>query len=377
MDFRFDADVEEFRAEVRAFLAGALADAARHTDPLDLTGLDERFERDLHRRAGALGWLELPANRQAVFNYEVGRAGAPLVDTAMTLAGPLIGRYRPDLLPPMRAGEVEVCIAYTEAGAGSDLSAIESVAEPVDGGWVLSGRKVLVTGAHKADWCATVVRTALDVPARAGMTMFLVPMDTPGVTVLRRPTMNGWTLDEVHFAGVRLGHGDVLGTVGGGWRQLVSAVAAERSGMFWLGFASRVLGLLVEHVRTGSRDGRPLVDDVLARDQVARLAVELAAVERLARHALWAGDDAALSSMVKIAATELLQDLAQTATQLAGHAGQVWAPPFGPAPPGAAGDGQFAWEYLERVHPTISVGANEIQRDTVAQLGLGLPRSGR
>ena len=72
---------------------------------------------------------------------------------------------------------------------------------------------------------------------------------------------------------------------------------------------------------------------------------------------------------------KLLQDLAQAASELAGHAGVLWAPLFGPSPPGAAAGGRFAYEYLEWVHPTISVGANELQRDAIARLALRLPRS--
>jgi alkylation response protein AidB-like acyl-CoA dehydrogenase len=401
VNYRFPEEVSAFRDEVRDFLASALASGAveGQDDPADLTGLGEAFERRLHREAGARGWLGLPPERQAVFNYEAARADAPLVDTAMTLAGPVVATYgsgwQRDLLAQMAAGEVTMCIAYTEEAAGSDLSAVETVATPAEGdegGWVLRGTKVLVTGAHKADWCCTVARTRLDGPAKRGMSMFLVDMRAPGVEVVRRPTMNGWTLDHVRFHDVALGPSALLGELDGGWRQLVSAVAAERSGMFWLGFARHVFDLLVEHVRHAKRDGAPLVEDPIARDTVARLAVDLAAAERLSRRTLWtvlganpAGmqpdapqEAVALGAMAKVVVTELLQDIAQAATELAGHAGLAWAPPFAPpdsVSPGAAAGGRFAWEYLERVHGTISVGANELQRDVIAQAGLGLPRS--
>jgi alkylation response protein AidB-like acyl-CoA dehydrogenase len=227
------------------------------------------------------------------------------------------------------------------------------------------------------------------------MSMFLVDMRAPGVEVVRRPTMNGWTLDDVVFHDVVLGPTALLGTLDGGWRQLASAVTSERSGTSWLGFARHTFDLLVDHVRSASRDGAPLADDPIARDTLARLAVDLAAAERLSRLTLSTllGVDPAgmqpnlpqeravipLTAMAKVVATELLQELAQAATELAGHAGLAWAPPFAPpdsVPPGAAAGGRFAWEYLERVHGTISVGANELQRDVIAQAGLGLPRPG-
>ena len=379
VDFRFDPGVESFRAEVQTFLRAAMADAARHPDPSDLTGLDEEFERRLSRAAGERGWLQLPRELRAVFEYEVARVDAPLIDTAMTLGGHVVATYgsaaqREQLLGPMAAGEVLLCIAYTEEGAGSDLAAIETVAERDGDGWVLHGTKVLVTGAHKADWCCTVARTRPDVPARHGMSMFLLEMSTPGVVVVRRTPMNGWTLGDVHFRDVRVDAGALLGDVDNGWRQLMSSVASERSHMSWMGFARHVLDLIVDHVQRTARD------DPVARDTVGRLAVEFAAADRLARRTLWSlgrgEDDPALTSMFKVVATELLQDLAQAATELAGPAGLTWAPLFGEAPVGsaAAGGGRFAYEYLERVHGTVSVGANEVQLDAIAQRGLGLPR---
>ena len=386
MDFRFADDVENFRSTVRAFLGDVMADASHHSDPDDLTGIDEAFEREVHRQAGARGWFALAADRRAVFECEIGRADAPLVDTATVLAGHAVMTFGSDelrawLVPRMLAGEVELCIAYTEDGAGSDLTRIECRAAPHgDGGWALTGRKTLVTGAHKADWCLTVARTG-DAEGRAGLTMFLIDMGAPGVQVERRPTMNGWTLDDIVFDGVEVPRAHVLGDVGAGWGQMAAAVAGERSGAFWLGFAHHVMDLIVDHVRNGAGRRDPLV-----RDLVARCAVELADVDRLSRRALWAAansDDTTKApgivypAMVKVAVTELLQQLAQVATEIAGPAGLVWATPFDPdPPPGGAAGGRFAWEYLERVHGTISVGANELQRDAIASAGLGLPRRG-
>ena len=341
--------------EVRTWLEQVMADARAHADPHDLTGLDESFERRLHREGGALGWLALESEALAAFHFEVARADAPLVDTAATLVAPVLRSERPALLERVLAGEVTACIAYTEAGAGSDLTAIETVAEEDAGTWTLRGTKVLVTAAHKADWCVTIARTDTDAAPREGMSMFLVDMGAPGVRVERQTTMNGWDLGDIHFAGAEA---ELIGGRNGGWRQLVTAVAAERSGMFWLGFARRVLDLLVDHVRQH--------DDPLARDEVGRLDAEWWAAEALCWRVVRTPDDPVLASIAKIVTTELLQDLAQTASELAGPAGVVWAPLFGdPA-------GRFAYEYLERVHGTISVGANEVQRDTIARLGLGM-----
>jgi len=399
MDFRFRDDVESFRAEVRAFFASEMAPdrTNEHSDPADLTGLDEGFERQLHARCGDRGYLGLTVepsmgglgrtiSYQATFNFEAAACGAPTIDTAMTLAGHPIVDYgsaaqKEFFLPRMLSGEIEMCIAYTEEAAGSDLGAIATVATPTDDGFVLNGTKVLVTGAHKADWCCTVARTRPDGKPRDGMSMFLVDMRAPGVGAVRRSTMNEWTLGEIHFADVHVSTAAVLGELNGGWRQLVSAVQAERSGMFYFGFATEVFALLVDFVRCGTRDGRPLAGDAIVRDRVAELHVDLQAGLRLAKRTLWMQErgesNTVQASMTKVYATEFLQRLAHTATEIAGLAGALHGPLFGPPPPYAAGRGRFAWEYLERVHGTISVGNNELQRDGIAQFGLGLPRPRR
>lgn len=332
-----------------------MREAGAHADGRELTGLSEAFERRLHREAGERGWLALEGEARAAFHFEVARADAPLIDTAATLVAPVLARHRPDLLAPVLAGEVTACIAYTEQAAGSDLTSVETVAAERNGRWELNGTKVLVTGAHKADWCVTIARTDADAPAREGMSMFLVDMLSPGVRVRRRETMNGWDLDDIRFEGAPA---ELLGERNGGWQALVTAVAAERSGMFWLGFARHVLDLLTEWV--GDHD------DALARDALGRLDAEWWAAEALCWRVVRAPGDPVLPCAAKAVTTELLQDLAQTATELAGVDGVVWAPLFGdPA-------GRFAYEYVERVHGTISVGANEVQRDTIARLGLGL-----
>ena len=395
MDFRFGGENDTFAAEVRAFLEQEMSPepTSAHADPDDLSGLAEPFERALHRAAGEHGYLStaMPATERARFNFLVAAFDAPLIDTAVTLAGYAITTFASDaqrarFLPRIERGEIEMCIAYTEEHAGSDLGAQEATAIAEGDGFVLagfalSGRKVLVTGAHKADWCVTTARTRVDGPVREGLSMFLVDMTLPGITVVRRPTMNQWTLDEIVFDGVRLGADALLGEQDAGWRQLLTTVAAERSGMFHLGFARHVLDELVRYVTTTERDGHRLADDPLVRDRVARLDLELAAGLRLGMRTLWGienGDpDPALPPMAKVFATELLQRLAQAATEIAGHAGQVHAPLFTDPPPHAAAGGRLRMEYLERVHGTIGGGVNEVQRDAIAQLGLGLPRARR
>lgn len=375
-DFRFSDDAEEFRDEVRAWLATIPAtEYAAHSDPADLTGLDLEIERRLQREAGSRGWLSMSLERQAVFNFEAAYADAPLIDTAMTLAGTALSRFgtgdhHRDLLARMERGETTFCAAYTEPGAGSDLTRIATTATRTDAGWRIDGVKNLVTNGHKADWCVMIARTDPDAAPRRAMTMFCIDMRASGVRVDRPATMNGWTLDELTFAGVEVDDSTVLGTVGEGWPQMARALAAERSGMFWLGFARHALDLLLDHVVTPFQ-GVVLADDPLVLNEIGRLEAEWSAADRMARRALWSQlteeDPSSAPAMAKIVATEVLLSIAQSATELCGSAGLVWSPLFASAPPpGAAADGRLAWEYLERIHATIGGGANEVHRDAIA-----------
>jgi alkylation response protein AidB-like acyl-CoA dehydrogenase len=383
-DFRFSPEAEALRAEVIDWL-GRLdpSTLGSHADPGDLTGVEEAFERSLHLEAGDRGWLDLPAELQAVFNFEAARADAPVVDTAMTLIGGAVRRFaindhHRQVLADMTAGRVEGCVAYTEPEAGTDLAAMRGRATREGDGWVLNGTKSLLTGAHKADWCVTVLRTAPDGPPRDALSMFLVDLRRPGIRVRRRPTLNGWTLGEIEFEGARVGAEARLGIEGAGWRQMSTALGAERAGTFWLGFARHVLDLLGQYVCQTERDGRVLADDPLVLDEIGRLEAAWASADLLSRRALWSQihdtDVAAATAMAKIVTTELLQEIAQAATEIAEAEGTVWAPLFaGDHLPGAPAGGRFAWEYLERIHATIGAGVNEVHRDGIAATLLGRP----
>jgi alkylation response protein AidB-like acyl-CoA dehydrogenase len=375
----FAPEAERFRADVRAFLADVLDDGLR--DFSDLTGWDETFERDVVRAAGDAGDLGIslpvelggggrPPSWQAVLTYEAAYHDAPLIDTAAVLVAPTVATFGTDvqrdtIVRAACAGTINACIAYTEAAAGSDLSHIATTATVQDDGtFVLDGEKVLVTGAHKADWCCTIARTDPASSGKRGLSMFLVEMRTPGVEVERVPTANRWTLSTTRFDGAHVGADAVLGSVGEGWRAMSGALLAERSGVAWLGWATRNLEALLERFAG--------TDDTLVRDQLAALVTQwFVAVGRVER--VLALQDAGTPSLAdgalsKVCVTELLQRVGRVGATLLG-ADALTAPGWfaGPLPE------WFAYEVVERLHPTLSVGANEIQRTTIADVGLGLP----
>jgi alkylation response protein AidB-like acyl-CoA dehydrogenase len=386
-DWALGPELDAFRAEVRAFLADAMAPArteGRH-DPTDLTGWDESFEREVTRAAGAAGLLGVslptelggrgaPRSRQAMVSHEAAYHDAPLIDTAAALVAPTVIEFGTDaqrdgFVRDAIAGTVLACIAYTEAGAGSDLSNVATTAREVGGGYVVDGEKVLVTGAHKADWCCTVARTDPGSEGRHGLSMFLLPMTTPGVVVERVPTANRWTLGTIRFERAEIPADTLLGARDEGWRQLTAALLGERSGSAWLGWAARN----VDALRGAGADR----DDDTRRDALADLEIRLFLGYRLAERVIRAQDAGAApfveGAMSKVWATELLQRIARVGSGRLGPASSVQPGWFADAEPGA----WFAYEAVERLHPTLSVGANEVQRTTIADAGLGLPREPR
>ena len=384
MLFRSTPELEAWRAEVRAFLRDEMRDADAHADATDLTGLSEPFERAHQRRAGARGYLAIsapveyggggrPPSWKATYSYEAAYHDAPSIDTALTLAGSAIEAFgnaeqKQMLLPPMARGEIEACIAYTEAHAGSDLAALSTTADRVTGGFVLNGHKALVTGGHKADWCVTIARTDRDSPPRKSMTMFVLPTNTPGLHRVRRVTANQWTLSEFTFSDAFVPPSSVLGDVGRGWQQVTSALADERSGMAHLGWAT----LLYEQLVGWARPHR----DPLDTNRLAQLGVELSIARRFASRVMALQDSGqrpiAEASMSKVYVTELLQRIALAGVDMLGVDG-LWHEVLFGLRAGAPLRGRFAYEVIERIHPTVSVGANEIQRDTIARFGLQLP----
>jgi alkylation response protein AidB-like acyl-CoA dehydrogenase len=388
------AGAEAFRGEVCAWLTEQLTSerTAAQANSRDRTGLSQAFERDLMREAGRRGWLGIsvpaehggggrPADFAAAFGYEAAYHDAPLIDSAITLAGaPVLAfgnaHHHEALLPLMLAGQIEMCIGYTEPHAGNDLGALSSTAIPQsDGGYLLSGRKTLLTGADKADVCLTIARTDPSVPARRGSSMFLVDMRAPGVTVIPQRTMVGYDLFEIVFDHVALPATALLGTAGDGWHQLTYAVDQERNASFNLGWCQRLFDEIHEYARA-EVDGARLIDDPVVADEMAVLWVELQAgrrtAMRLVAEELSGRRSSVTASSGKVVLTELAQRLAQFGSELAGPAASISGALYGPVAEGAPARGRFGYEYLFRFDGTIGVGANEVHRAGIAATALGI-----
>jgi alkylation response protein AidB-like acyl-CoA dehydrogenase len=392
MDFDFTPEEEAFRAELRAFLDDELP-AWWKTVFVD----DERampFTREFCRKLAARGWLTLSwpeehggANgsvwQQAVVREEMWAAGEPRGPQYMNLnyIGPLIMRFgtaeqQARHLPRMAAGEVLWCQGFSEPEAGSDLASLKTRAVRDGDHYVVNGQKIWNSYADApADHCLLLARTNPEVKKQAGISMFLVDMRTPGITVRPIPSMAGKSeFSEIFFDDAMIPVGDRLGHEDAGWTLVGEGLAFERIGIARYARANRVLEHLVQYARDTVVDGRPLADDPAIRARLATLATRIEAAKLLNYGAISiqaAGDVPAIeASIARIHNTQVEQLAGQVGLEVLGPQGLLVDDD-----PRCLLDGEMQRQWLESIPVTVAAGTTEVQKNIIAQRGLGLPRS--
>ncbi|MEE9285039.1 MAG: acyl-CoA dehydrogenase family protein [Dehalococcoidia bacterium] len=391
MDFRFTQEQETFQHELRDFFAQEMAPEKTegHRDRTEMYGYDLAFERALRRKTGEQGYLGVAWPEeyggqgkgmfyQAILGYEAAYAAAPAVDIGVSIvAAPMMIFGTPEqkafFLPKILKGEVNFCLGYSEPGAGSDLASLETRAE-VDGDhFVLTGQKIFTTGAHKADYCWLAARTDPQAPKHKGISLIIVDMKSPGITPRPLWTIAGWRHHEMFLDHVRVPKTNLIGELHRGWYQVATALDFERSGFTAYGTAQRGLERLVEYCKRHWRDGRPLSKDPLVRAKLAQVAIDISVGLRFTKRVAWMQAAGQVpnheASVNKVWGTELLRRLSDDGTKILGLYGGLE-----PDSPYAPLDGWFPYEYQHSVAGTIGAGSNEIQRNVIAQRGLGMPR---
>jgi len=385
MDFDLGDRAEAFRGEVRSFLDQHLT--ADVVERMHATGTfnDKNFNgamADAGLLAGAVpGYGDRdPIELYVLFN-ELEKAGAPYDGLAVTMlvAGVLnsVGSdfHRETVLPRLLSGRSNCCLGYSEPDHGSDVAAITTKAVRDGDEWVVDGQKMWTTMAHEAEWVILLTRTNSDVPKHKGLTMFLVPMETPGIEVQPVPTMASERTNATFYDGVRVGDQWRLGEVDGGWAVMSVALAFERGVM---GGTNPAVPLL-RHVRawtdeTPSADGGTMADDPLLQERLARTAIANQVSQLLTLRAAWIAATGGLpgpeGSMAKLYSTERYQQAVGWFQQMAGAAGLL---SFGVE--GAAADGWIDYDGRHSPVTTIYGGTTEINRNNVAERHLGLPRA--
>jgi alkylation response protein AidB-like acyl-CoA dehydrogenase len=279
-------------------------------------------------------------------------------------------------LPPFLAGEVIFALGYTEPDSGSDVAAAKTRAVRDGDDWVIDGQKMFTTLAHEAAYAFLLARTNPDVAKHRGLTMFLVPLDAPGVEIHPVRTMGGERTNATFYTGVRVPDAFRVGEVDSGWDVLTVALTFERGG-FALSEADRVWHQTVAWAsRTERPDGTRVVDDPLVRERLANMRINNEVARLLALRCSYLANAGGLpgveGSMHKLFYAETMTADAAELVDMLGADG-VLAHGESDAPV----DGWVEHLYRHAAVTTIYGGTSEVQRGIIAERGLGLPRSRR
>lgn len=375
VDFRLGERIEALRAEARAFLADAVTPEI--VADIDRTGVhhDQRFTDTLRDRGWmAPGWpvdqggMGLDPLETSAFHEEFTRAGAPTYGTGVTMMVARIiaklgtDEQRHEILPKALAGEIVIVLGFSEPEAGSDVAAAKTKAVRDGDEWVISGQKMFTTNGHIGDYAFLLTRTSSDGPKHKGLTMFLVSLAQPGFEAQAVLTLSGERTNITFYNDVRVPDAWRIGEVGEGWKVMTASLQDEHSGGFGV-HCEVLLSNAETWAHADGIDGRRPIDDPLVRQRLARVAAETEVGMLLQRRSAWmdtVGDvPVAEGPMAKLFTSEAIERHSQDVTEMLG-------------PEGLRSFPEEAMRFS--LGTTIYAGTSEIQRNIIAQHGLGLPR---
>jgi len=396
MNLTWTPQERQFRERVRAFAADKLpedirAKVLRH----------QRLERDDYVRwhnvladqgwgapnwpveHGGTGWNAL---QRLIFEVECFKAGAPrLLPFGLSMIGPVLMKYgsaqqQARFLPRMIRVEDWWCQGYSEPGSGSDLASLKTRAVRDGDEYVVNGQKTWTTLAQYADWMFCLVRTDPEARAQRGISMLLIDMHSPGVTVRPIRTLDGGhDVNEVWLENVRVPAANLVGEENQGWTYAKYLLGHERTGIAGLGHCHRELGILKDMAARAQTRGKLLLQDSRMRDRISRIEVDIMALEMLLLRVAASNDGTPgpEASVLKIRGSEIQQDLAMLQMEVAGPDAWPYDPDWlvagndfhGPGPEMAAAAGAG---YADMRKTSIYGGTTEVQKGIIARLVLGV-----
>lgn len=397
MNLEFTPEELAFREEVRSFIA--------ENYPAELRGKqdegDELSKEDflawhkvLHKKGwvapawpveyGGTGWT---ATQKFIWSEETASADCiRLMPFGLAMVGPVIYTFgtpeqKARFLPRILSGEDWWCQGYSEPGAGSDLASLRTKAVRDGDDYIINGQKTWTTMAQHADWGFFLVRTNSDVKQQEGISFVLVDMKTPGITVRPIITLGGeHEVNEVWLEDVRVPQSNRIYEEDKGWTCAKFLLAHERTGIAGVAASKRGVEKVKQIARTELDGERSLLANPFFKRKIAELEIDLTALEYTELRSL-AGENAGKgpgpeSSVLKIKGSEIQQRLTELALEAVGHYGAPYFRGFG------EGDNQhpIGPDYAHRTAPTyfntrkttIYGGSNEIQRNIIAKMVLGL-----
>ena len=389
MKLGFSPEEELFRAEVADWLNGQMAGEFKDIKGVtQLTAMPERrreWEQQLgEHRWSCIGWPEKWGGRnatlaqQVIFAEEYARAGIPgrINHIGVELAGPTILTFGTDeqkarFLPDIAAGRTIFCQGFSEPNAGSDLGSVRTKGRVENGEWVVNGQKIWTSLAHISDWIFVVTRTEEGSQGPKGLSFLMMPLNQPGIEVRPIKQINGDAeFNETFFTDARCPEDSLIGAVGDGWKIAMGLLSFER-GVSTLGQQMGFRNELDEIIAAAKANGAandPLIRQRIAKAEIGLRLMRYGAMRMLSNTDHSRMDGAALTYKIQWATWR--RGLGELAMDVLGQAGEV-----------AAADA-YEWDVLPNLFlfsrsDTIYGGTNQIQRNLIAERGLGLPREPR
>ena len=397
MDLSYTPEEQAFRAEVKAFLDSELspelrakAAAGRKYTKQDMLG----WQATLHKRGwggpawpkkfGGTGWSPI---QRHIFDEEIGEAEAPMqIPFGISMVAPVIMAFgspeqQAEHLPKILKGERFWCQGYSEPGSGSDLASLRTKAERQGDHYIVNGHKTWTTLGQHADWIFCLVRTSTEGKQQEGISFLLIDMATPGVTVRPIIMLDGeHEVNDVFFDNVKVPVANRVGEENKGWTYAKFLLGHERTGIAQVGRSKQALKRLKEIAAHETSNRRRLIDDLRFRDRLAQVELELMALEITNLRVIadkekkGPGPEA---SVLKLRGSEIQQNLTELAMQALGpyalpyqpeaveqeHQGPIAGPDYGVP---------LSGRYFNVRKTTIYGGSNEIQRNIISQMILGL-----
>ena len=386
MDFSLSPEQEAFEKEIRRFVDENLTPELRaevEREQYSIGPLGKQFLKLMgRRRLLGIGWPReyggqgRGAIEQWLFLEEMAAENLPTGALTLSSAGPTLMRVgseqlKGEYLPKILSGEVEFAIGYTEPNAGSDLASLQTLAVRKGDSYVINGRKIYTSAAHHSTHIWLLARTEPNAPKHRGISILIVPIDAPGVTIRPLYTMGSERSNEVFFQDVWIAAGNLVGEENKGWYYVSMALDFER--LMPHRRTRRFLDNLIEYAKNTVVDGQPLSKRPRVRTTLARLAVDVEVTRLLSLRSAWMLERGqvpnAEASILKVWITELNERIARAAQDIMGpYASLRENDPLAPV------EGRL--EKLYRGFPMhkFAGGTNQVMRNIIAQRGMGMPR---
>jgi alkylation response protein AidB-like acyl-CoA dehydrogenase len=391
MEIAYTPEHEAFRAELREYFDNLLND-----DVVEELAGEHGFgaaHRRVWKQMCADGWVGMgwpkewggqgrTAIEQFVFFDESVRAGAPVPTLTLNTVGPTVMNYgtqeqRDFFIPKILKGDLHFAIGYSEPGAGTDLAALSTRAVRDGDEYVINGQKTWTSLAIDADYIWLAVRTNAEVKKHKGISMLLVPMDTPGITIQPLHLTHDHDINHVFFDDVRVPVSTRVGGENEGWGLITNQLNHERVTLCASGSLERTLSEVTQWAKdTLLPDGRRVIDQEWVQLNLARLHARIDALRLMNWRVAWEATEGKLSvghcSAIKVYGTELNIEAFRLLMDVIGPTSIL---PKGS--PGAVLKARLEQMSRGSIILTFGGGVNEVQRDLISMFELGFPRASR